>query len=296
MRPMLATPGELPVGPGWAYEVKWDGIRLLASYEHGRLRLASRAGNDHTGRWPALAGLARALPPGTVVDGELVAMDAGGRPSFGVLMGSEGGRRTPVTLLVFDLLTLDGRDVRDLPWTSRRELLEGLELTGSAWRTPDVFDDGVDLLAVTETGGLEGVVAKRRASPYRSGIRSPDWVKVAHRRTVSVLVGGWQPGGTGGLKSLAVGLPDGRGTLTPLGSVGSGISVTEAHALLGVLAELAAPDCPFDPPPELPEARWVDPLLVVDVEHLGHTEGHQLRQSVFVRARPDLDPSALGEA
>ncbi len=170
-----------------------------------------------------------------------------------------------------------------------------MHLEGPAWRTPEVFDDGAALLEVTATDGLEGVVAKRRASPYRPGVRSPDWVKVAHRRTVSVVVGGWAPGGTAGLRSLAVGAPTSDGTLRPLGSVGSGISVSEASALLGVLADLATPSPPFDPPPEVPGARWVEPLLVVDVEHLGHTEGSLLRQAVFVRARPDLSPRDLGD-
>ncbi len=294
MHPMLATAGPLPAGRQWAYEVKWDGIRLLLAAEGGAVRLASRAGNDHTRRWPQLLPLGASLPPGrTVLDGELVAFDPAGRPSFGVLMSSRGGTLTPVTLCLFDVLVVDGEDVRTLPWQERRGLLESLALDGPAWRTPEVFEDGAALFEVTLAQGLEGVVAKRRASTYQAGVRSRDWVKVPHRRTVSLVVGGWQPGGTAGLKSLAVGLPLPEGGLEPLGSVGSGISIAEAQALLAVLRELASPRCPFSSAPALADAQWVEPLLVVDVEHLGHTEGHQLRQAVFVRARPDLTPPDL---
>lgn len=295
MRPMLATPGPLPTSPEWAYEVKWDGIRLLVSLgEDGPVRLYSRNGTDHTARWPQLHGIADAAPPGTLLDGELVALDAAGRPSFGVLMASDGGRRTPVTLLAFDVLRCDGHDVTTRPWHERRALLDSLALDGLAWRTPEVFDDGAALLQVTAEDGLEGVVAKRRTSSYRPGVRSPDWVKVAHRRTTSVVVGGWQPGGTAGLKSLVVGAPDAdRALLLHLGSVGSGISVREASALLAVLADLAVASPPFSAPPSLPDVRWVEPVLVVDVEHLGHTEGSLLRQAVFARARPDLSPQDL---
>lgn len=290
MRPMLATADSLPGPPGWVYEVKWDGIRLVVTAQDGRATLASRNGLDHTGRWPEITAIATRLPPGrTVLDGELVAFDASGRPSFATLMGS---RRHDITLCVFDVMTLDGRDVTALPWTHRRELLEDLRLDGPHWRTPEVFDDGDALLAATAADGLEGVVAKRRGSTYQPGVRSRDWVKVAHRRTTSVVVGGWQPGGADGLRSLVVGIPGGE-ALTPVGSVGSGISAREAAALLAVLADLATGVSPFDPVPQLSDARWVEPVLVVDVEHLGRTEGAMLRQPVFVRARPDLTPYDL---
>ncbi len=294
MRPMLATPGTLPASADWAYELKWDGIRLVTAAESGRLALASRNGVDHTGRWPRLAALAAQLPAGrTVLDGELVAFDDAGRPSFGRLMSSRGGALAAATLCLFDVVVLDGVDLSAQPWQQRRALLESLQLSGSHWRTPEAFDDGAALLSVTASDGLEGVVAKRRQSPYRPGVRSPDWVKVAHRRTTSVVVGGWQRGGADGLRSLVVGLPAPPGALQPLGSVGSGLSATESSALLAVLPDLATTECPFDPAPDLAGALWVEPVLVVDVEHLGHTDGLLLRQPVFVRARPDLTPDEL---
>lgn len=291
MRPMLATPGALPLSAQWCYELKWDGIRMLATGNGGRVSLSSRNEVDHTDRWPQLAPLASCLPKGrTVLDGELVAFDEGGQPSFARLMNAHGRAPTTLTLCVFDLLALDGQDLTDQPWSERRTALEQLGLLDVSWRTPDTFDDGAALLAATEEQGLEGVVAKRRDSRYQPGVRSRDWVKVAHRHTTSVVVGGWQPGGADGLKSLVVGVPGPEGLLEPVGAVGSGLSGAEVAALLLVLTELAVPGCPFDPEPALPLARWVEPLLVVDVEHLGHTEGHQLRQPVFVRLRTDLAP------
>jgi bifunctional non-homologous end joining protein LigD len=293
---MLATPGPLPSGDGWAFELKWDGIRLLGELLDGRLRLHSRGGVEHTARWPALAALADLLPAGrTVLDGELVAFDDAGRPSFGTLMAGRGVAAP--TWCLFDLPVLAGEDLTGRPWTERRAALTGLGLEGPAWRTPGVFDDGPALAAATAADGLEGVVAKRRTSPYRPGERSRDWIKLAHRRTTSVVIGGWQPGaGHGGLRSLVVGTPTATGPLVPAGSVGSGLSGAEAAALLTVLAELARPTAPFDPVPALPEARWVEPCLVIDVEHLGRTDGALLRQPVFVRARPDLDAADLLES
>jgi bifunctional non-homologous end joining protein LigD len=269
---------------------------MLVTCTAGSAVLTSRNGVDHTARWPEVGPIAASLPAGrTVLDGELVAFDESGQPSFEVLMAARGGGSGAATLCVFDVPVLDGQDLTDRPWQERRRALEGLGLQGPGWRTPEAFDDGPALLAATAAQGLEGVVAKRRNSPYRPGVRSKDWVKVAHRRTTSVVVGGWQQqeGGADRLKSLVVGVPVPGGRLEPVGSVGSGLSGAQVAALLPVLAELATPDCPFDPVPALPGAHWVDPLLVVDVRHLGHTEGRQLRHPVFVRARPDLAAADL---
>jgi bifunctional non-homologous end joining protein LigD len=291
---MLATPGALPLSAQWAYELKWDGVRMLVTCTAGRAVLTSRNGVDRSERWPTLAAIAQSLPPGrTVLDGELVALDGSGKPSFGVLMASRSSAPGAVTLCVFDVPVLDGRDLTRAPWSERRATLEQLELQGESWRTPDAFDDGAALLAATAEQGLEGVVAKRRVSPYREGVRSRDWVKVAHRRTTSVVVGGWQAGGADGLKSLVVGVPTPGDRLEPIGSVGSGLSGAEVAVLRPILADLAAAHSPFDPVPDLVAPRWVEPVLVVDVEHLGHTEGNRLRQPVFVRARPDLTPTDL---
>ena len=203
MEPMLATPAParaaLPRGPAWVFEVKWDGVRALADVHAGAVVLRSRNERDITPAYPELGGLA-ALGD-VLLDGEVVLMD-GGRPSFAALaerMHVRDTRRAaalaaarPVTYLVFDVLRHDGRDLTALPLVERRAVLDDLVLPAHVQASP-WYDDGEDLWRVTAAHGLEGVVAKRRDAPYRPGRRSPDWVKAAHRRTRTALVGGWRP-------------------------------------------------------------------------------------------------------
>ena len=174
--PMLARLDDrLPRGD-YAYEVKWDGFRAIVSTEAG-LEVLSRRGWSMAEQLPELA----RLPTGLVLDGELVAFDEGGRPSFPLvaLRVLHGRSAIPVTLIVFDLLRVEGADAMCLPYVDRRGLLDELDLHGPAWRTPEAFDDGEALLGVTGAYGLEGIVAKRRRDPYRPGERGG--VKVKHR-------------------------------------------------------------------------------------------------------------------
>lgn len=172
---MLARPDTLPRGD-YSYEVKWDGFRAIASTEHG-LQVRSRRGWPMADRLPELAG----LPTGLVLDGELVAFGVDGRPSFPLLgLRVLHGRDTiPVTLIVFDVLRVEGADAMCLPYAERRALLEALDLHGPAWRTPEAFADGEALLQATTLHGLEGVVAKQREERYRPGERG--WIKTKNR-------------------------------------------------------------------------------------------------------------------
>jgi bifunctional non-homologous end joining protein LigD len=172
---MLARPGPLPHGD-YAFEVKWDGFRAIVSTEDG-LEVRSRSGWSMGERLPEL----RRLPTGLVLDGELVAFDEEGRPSFPLLglRVLHDRRAIPVTLVIFDLLRVEEGDAMCLSYAERRRLLEELDLHGPAWRTPEAFDDGAALLAATSMHGLEGIVAKRRDEPYRPGERA--WIKVKHR-------------------------------------------------------------------------------------------------------------------
>ena len=238
--PMLATAaGELPGDDAqWGYEFKWDGVRAVAAVHGGTLALTSRKGTDITVRYPELARLPEALAGhDAVVDGEVVAMDAAGRPDFGALQnrmhrtGPEVpamAAEKPVTYLVFDLLALDGEDLLGRPYAERRERLDSLGLTGHRWvSTPWFPGGGAGVLAASQENGLEGVVAKRLSSTYRPGLRSPDWRKVKNIRTQSVVVGGWRPGQgrrAGGIGSLLVGVPDDEGRLVYVGHVGTGFS------------------------------------------------------------------------
>ncbi len=300
---MLASPGSLPVAEdrSWAYEVKWDGMRVLATCAHGRFRLTSRSGTDATPRFPEVAGAAQGLPAGTVLDGEIVAFDAAGHPSFALLAPRIQRTRAdaiglrPVTFVVFDLLRLGADDVIALPYDERRRLLEDAVTPGPRVVVPDAFDDGAALFATTEEQRLEGVVAKRRDSRYQPGVRSPDWVKVPHRRTRSLVIGGWKARAEspGRLASLLVGTPTDDGKLRYEGAVGSGLTDVVSRAVVEVLGDIAVDDSRFHgyPAPEQATGdvlRWVDPLLVVDVEHLGRTANGLLRQPAVVRLRPDL--------
>ncbi len=306
LRPMLATAGPVPVGPGWAYEVKWDGMRVLGLVSDSGVRLVSRNGHDKSRAFPEVAGrpVGTGIPAGTVLDGELVALDDAGVPSFALLaprfhQQNPGPDAAPVTWTVFDVLVWAEESVVDRPWTERRELLETIDYAAGTDLSA-VFDDGPGLLTATAAAGLEGVVAKRRSSPYRSGRRSPDWVKAAHRSTTSAVVLGWRSSADGPdiLGSLILGLPSQHGWL-PIGSVGAGLVGAPGRRVADVLRPLAT----HDPPAGLDvaalprgtrDANWLQPVLVVDIEHLGRTEGAQLRQPVFRGIRTDLDVADLG--
>ena len=170
---MLSRPGYLPIGAGLSYEVKWDGFRALVSTEN-RLRVRCRRGWNMTALPPELD----ELPARLVLDGELVAFNDEGDPHFPLLSRRilHGDRGIPVRLMVFDMLAIDGEALVHQPLGSRRERLEALKLEGSAWSTPDTFDDGQALYAAVCERGLEGVVAKPSRSFYRPGQRG--WIKV----------------------------------------------------------------------------------------------------------------------
>jgi bifunctional non-homologous end joining protein LigD len=209
VRPMLATPGQLPSAvedDRWGYELKWDGVRAVAYLDGGPVRLMSRNDRDIAVSYPELAPLATTLG-GTraILDGEIVTFDAQGRTSFGRLQermhvqdpatAARLAVSTPVIYLIFDLLRLDDTSTLGRPYEQRRELLAGLDLAGPAWQVPPWFrGGGQDVLAFSREQRMEGVVAKRLASTYRPGQRSPDWRKVKLFRTQEVVIAGWRPG------------------------------------------------------------------------------------------------------
>ena len=308
--PMKATAGDLPVGDGWTYEVKWDGMRALAFVQDGRLRVQSANERDVTVSWPELAGLPDALPTSAVVlDGELVATDAQGRPSFGRLQqrmhissAAEAARRAnevPVSYVVFDVLHLDGHDVTGLPLSDRRRLLAQVVEPAPRWRTSPVHDDGIALLEAADSQGLEGVVAKRADSRYEPGARVRTWLKVKVRRHQEVVVGGWLPGEgnrSGRIGALLVGVHDRPGDGGPLryaGRVGTGFTEAELGRLAERAAALVTDDCPFDPPPPRPDvargATWLRPELVAEIAYGEWTDDHRLRHPSYLGLRFDKD-------
>lgn len=307
MRPMLATPTtSVPSGPQWLHEVKWDGMRILADVQGGRLVLTSRNGNDATASFPELGGLADAYDD-MLLDGEVVALDAG-RPSFAALaerMHVQDRRRAerlaatrPVTFMVFDLLRLFGQDLTSQPLSARRELLARLDLDGPHWQVPPVYDDGDELFRATLEQGLEGVVSKRRTSPYLAGRRSSEWLKSPHRTTVSAVIGGWRPEKTndaGRLGAVLLGMPTGAGWRYA-GKMGSGIAGAAQQRLTDLLEPLradASPFCDAVPAIDARGAVWVRPEVVVEARVLEVTRDGRLRQPAYLGVRTDLTPEDL---
>jgi bifunctional non-homologous end joining protein LigD len=303
---MLATTGDLPVGPGWAYELKWDGVRALATIHDGTLKLHARSGAEITLAYPELAPLA-VLVPDALLDGEIVVLDPDGRPSFTALAERMHVREraraarlaatVPVTYLVFDLLRLDGTDLTDRPWSVRRELLDSLDLNGPRWLVPPYFLDGAATLAAARENRLEGVVAKRISSVYRPGIRSPDWIKHKAEATAEFVIGGFRPG-VRTLGALLVGVPGPDGLLFR-GRVGGGISAANERNLLETLRPLAVPVSPFAtalPREDAKDATWVRPEQVVELKYGQRTPDGRLRFPRFLRLRPDLTPAEVSDA
>jgi bifunctional non-homologous end joining protein LigD len=310
MRPMLATRGRaVPTGPGWLHEVKWDGMRVLVSVRGGHVSLVSRNENDVTVSFPELAALAddpAVRGRDLLLDGEIVAF-LDGRPVFGALAdrmhvksaakAEKVAARNPVTLMVFDLLALDGADLTGLPLDERRDRLESLALDGSHWTVPAVYDDGHVLLEATRAQGLEGIVSKRRSSRYVFDRRCEDWLKFPHRPSGSYVVGGWRPetGTKDRIGALLVGEPTPDG-LVFRGRVGSGVAGKAAVRLKELLAPLVRSDQPFTetvPKEDALGTVWVEPSLVVEVESLGLTPQLRLRQPAFCGVRSDLVPEDL---
>ncbi|WP_232677529.1 non-homologous end-joining DNA ligase [Nocardioides sp. R-C-SC26] len=314
--PMLATKGDhVPGGAEWSHEVKWDGVRVLASVpargaDGGSARLVSRNGNDVSLSWPDVTDPAcrPARLHDAVFDGEIIAMNPAGVPDFRVLQERVHVRnaqtvarlvtRVPVTFMVFDVLRLGGRDLTGQPLETRRSALTDA-LDGGAWQVPPAYDDGAMLFDATRAQGLEGIVSKRRDSRYRPGERSAHWLKFAHRHRGSFVVGGWRPqeGTRDRLAALLVGEPTPSG-LHYRGRVGSGIGPAQGRVLAGLVAGLERADSPFaDGEHGVPRAdavgtRWVEPVLVVDVDT--HGLGYErLRQPSFQGVRADLTPESL---
>lgn len=307
MKPMLATRGDQVPGAGWIHEVKWDGIRALVDVTGERVRITTRNENEVAVAYPELHGLT-GLDRQLLLDGEIVALGSGA-PSFRDLADRMHVRdaakavrlaaRNPVTLMVFDVLRIDGTDVSTRPFLERRELLLGLGLDAGAWQVSPTYDDGQLLLDAAQAQGLEGIVSKKLSSPYRADYRSKDWLKFPIRPTGSYVVGGYryETGSDVRLGALLLGEPTADG-LRFRGRVGSGIAGKAAQRLDQLLRPLVRPESPFDeelPRPDRDGTVWVEPDVVVDVQYLEVTRDGRLRQPAYRGVRTDLDASTLGE-
>jgi bifunctional non-homologous end joining protein LigD len=302
--PMLARAGSLPRDhQRWAYEIKWDGVRAILYYKPGELRLESRNLNDITHSYPELLRIGAALGShSAVLDGEIVAFDDAGRPSFAALQqrmhtpsrakARQQAKDTPVTYVIFDLLWLNGHSLMELRYEQRRELLSAMALTGQSWQTPEhVLGDGAQLLQASARQGLEGIVAKRLDSTYQPELRSSAWLKIKSVGRQELVVGGWMPGKgkrQQSIGALLLGVYDDDRALRYSGRVGSGFTQHELDRLAALLRPLQQAQSPFTAGQPTPKgAVFCQPRLVVEVEFSHWTAAGSLRHPVYKGPRQD---------
>jgi bifunctional non-homologous end joining protein LigD len=306
IEPMLAITADEPFdSPQFIYEAKWDGVRTLAFVDGGEVRLQTRNLLDCTKQYPEAHGAAEALTGGyqAILDGEVVAFDEKGVPSFQRLQPrmhqrdesavSRLRKSVPVVYEVFDLLYLDGEDLTGKPLRERRQRLEAaLEPMGAIRLSEGFPGTGKALFKAVQEQGLEGIVAKRLDAPYVSG-RSAAWVKIKAFKTMDCVVGGWtegQGGRHGTLGALVIGIYK-DGSLVPVGHVGSGFDDRTLRDLLVTLKEHQSPSSPFAVAPRLnAPATWCFPDLVCEVRYVELTRDGTLRSPTYLGLRLDVDP------
>ena len=284
LEPMLAQPGQAFSSPEFAFEMKWDGFRALAFRQEGELRLLSRKGNSLMRSMPELAILNTAFRAREyVLDGEIVCLDAEGIPQFQKLQTRAQATRpnlsNPVIFYAFDLLYLDGYDLRGVPWSLRRQYLEeGLQASSWVRISQTIEGDGLAFYELVKERGLEGIVAKRKAAPY-SGKRSSDWIKIKTRHEIEAFIGGVTApeGGRAYFGALMLGIPEGD-KLRHIGNVGSGFTEQELERIHGLLKPSGS--CPFETPPTGVK-HWVEPTYKCQVLYQEMTQQGILRAPVY---------------
>ncbi len=299
--PMLATLSDsLPEGAEWVYEVKWDGVRALCFLEDGRTRMFSRTGKTIERQYPEFSALADSVAAkGAVLDAEIVAFDEQGRPSFGPLQPRimanpknvpHLARTQPVSLFTFDLLYLDGYDLRESPLTERRRALAAILRPDARVRLSEHFTgDPGQLLEAARQNGLEGIVAKRALSRYEPR-RSRDWLKIKVVEQQEFVICGWTEGERKPFGSLVLSYHE-DGKLRYAGNVGSGFTQELLDTVHRHLKPLATSRSPLsETPPEVKDAHWVKPELVCEVRFHSWTLEDRLRAPVFLGLRPDVGP------
>ncbi|NEN06042.1 ATP-dependent DNA ligase [Diaminobutyricibacter tongyongensis] len=317
IEPMLATLGsaaDILDESDWAFEMKWDGIRAIATVSEGRLALTSRNGIDQTVSYPELQELVSLVGDHeAVLDGEVVTLDTRGRPDFGLLQTrmkltrphevEAAAKRAPAHFMLFDLLELDGAKLVGKPYDERRDALQKLVRPpkGSSIQVPPAFaGDLQHAVASSKELGLEGVMAKQRDGTYSPGRRSRTWIKIKNHRDLEIVIVGWRPGNgrrADSIGSLLLGFPDGDG-LRYVGRVGTGFTDAELDDLLKLLKPRSRKTSPVTDVPSLDarDAHWVRPDLVGEVEFAEWTPTRRLRQPSWRGLRPDKSVADINVA
>jgi len=294
----------LPDGPEWQYEVKYDGYRALGIKSGDRTQLLSRRGNRLDSRFPGVAAALSQLPSNTMIDGEIVALDEKGRPSFKLLHRASTSREQ-IFYYVFDILAYAGQDLRDRPLDERRRLLatalgnttEPVRHSAPLEATPD------RLIAAARNFGFEGIVAKRLDSRYEAGERSGSWQKCRVSPGQELVIGGYMPNGSKSFDALLVGYYDARRLLF-IAKIKNGFVPATKRELIERMRPLATEVCPFANLPEpknarrgialtaevMKRCRWVKPQLVAQIEFAEWTDKDHLRHARFLAVRDDKEP------
>ena len=302
---MLATLGTHAFdSPDWLFEVKWDGYRVQAIVSDGNVKTFTRNGNDAAHYFPGLLSPVTWLgATSAVVDGEVVALDPDGAPSFELLQQRISGvpevADAPLVYMAFDLLYLDGRSLLKVPLEDRKRLLKSVLRDHARVRYASHVDgEGRTFFEAAASRHLEGIVAKRRTSRYEPGRRTDNWMKIKVRPEQELVVGGYIPG-EGSHKDLGavlVGVYEGK-SLRYAGRVGSGIDAKMRKLLKTRLDALVRATAPFDPAPprtgELREARFAEPEIVIRAEFAAWTRDNTVRQTAFKGILEGRDPKTV---
>jgi DNA ligase D-like protein (predicted ligase) len=301
---LLLRTDKLPEGVKWSYEIKLDGYRALGIKTDGKVQLRSRNDNDFSLRYLSIAKALASLPNETVVDGEVVALNEEGKPSFNTLQNL-GSSKAPLFYYIFDVLILSGDNVTGEPLSKRRELLEGKvlpKLSEPIRYSPQLRASLEQLIASVKAQGLEGLVAKRLDSKYEPGLRSGAWQKMRLNKGQEFVVGGYTLSDKN-FDALVIGYYDGR-RLIYAARTRNGFTPASRQELFKKIKPLATDNCPFANLPEkksgrwgagltaakMAECRWLKPKLVAQFEFVEWTSDNHLRHSKFVAIRDDKNP------
>ncbi|MGZ4163611.1 MAG: ATP-dependent DNA ligase [Tumebacillaceae bacterium] len=299
MEPVMS--GQVPSGEAWTHQIKWDGVRCLTYFDGERVRLFNRRLRERTLHYPELVDVASYCTARSVIlDGEVIAFGPDGKPSFHEVMRRDGIRRmervamvrksVPVVYMIFDVLFVNGEWINRRPLTERLDILAGVIKPSGGVQVVPTNDDGEALYRVIEEHGMEGIVSKKKNSPYLIGEKKDHWLKVKNYRDMIAVVGGFTLNG-GIVNAILLGLYDETGKLWYIGHSGSGkLTSQDWVELTKTLQSQVVKDRPFTNKPERErDAFWVQPTLTVKIQYVEWTEGRSLRQPV-IQAFVDVPP------